>query len=164
VPYTEADRPDPATPYGEAKAEAEVIVATSCPDAVLVRPSLIWTSDHTDHQSTMVRAALSGERPMTFFTDEYRCPVRAEDVALAVDALLTNPLRGAVHVAGRDRVSRYEQARLLARSMHLDPEALVGAAQEPGGPPRPRDVTLDSSFAELALRITLPGMRELLGR
>lgn len=163
TPYTEEDQPDPATPYGEAKAEAEQIVATSSPYAVLLRPSLIWSADHTDHQSAMVREAVTGERPITFFTDEYRCPVRAEDLALAIDALLINPLSGPLHVAGRDRVSRYELARLLARSMDLDPEAVVGAPQDPDGPLRVKDVTLDSSLAELELRLTLPGARHLLG-
>jgi dTDP-4-dehydrorhamnose reductase len=162
TPYTEEDLPDPITPYGEAKAEAEQIVATSSPYAVLLRPSLLWSSDHSDHQSAMVRAALTGDRTLTFFTDEFRCPVRADDVAIAVEALLINPLSGPLHVGGRDRVSRYELARLLARSMDLDPEAVAGAPQDPHAPPRVKDITLDSSLAELELRITLPGVRELL--
>jgi dTDP-4-dehydrorhamnose reductase len=162
TPYTEEDAPDPVTPYGEAKAEAEQIVATSTPYAVLVRPSLLWSSDHSDRQSAMVRGALAGEQPTTFFTDEYRCPVRTDDLALAIEALLINPLSGPLHVGGRDRVSRYELARLLARSMDLDPEAVVGAPQDPDGPLRVKDVTLDSSLAELELRLTLPGVRELL--
>ena len=162
-PYTEADQTEPITPYGVAKAEAEAVVTTTCPDAVLVRPSLMWSSDHTDHQSSMVRSALSGDQLVRFFTDEHRHPVRTEDVALAIEALLRNPLSGPLHVAGQDRVSRYELAQLLARSMGLGSEELIGATQPSSGPPRPKDVPFDSSRAEKALQITLPGVLHLLG-
>jgi dTDP-4-dehydrorhamnose reductase len=163
VAYREEDPLDPVTAYGQAKAETERLVMSIDPDAVMIRPSLMWSADHDDHQSAMVRRAVSSERPMTFFTDEHRCPSRTQDVAAVVGALLANPYRGPLHVGGRDRVSRYELARLLARSMDLDPELVVGAEQDPDDTSRPRDVALDSSLAERVVGFALPGARELLG-
>ena len=44
-PYCEADLPNPITPYGRAKAEAERAVAGLCPEAAMVRTSLIYGFD-----------------------------------------------------------------------------------------------------------------------
>lgn len=162
-PFTEADPVAPMTSYGAAKVEAERIVQRYCPEAVLLRPSLLWSSAHDDHQSAMVRDALSGARAVGFFTDEYRCPVRVQDVADAIELLLSAGLNGPLHVGGADRVSRHEFARLLAHSMGLDPDVVHGAAQDPDGPPRPKDVVLDSSLAVRELGVALPGVRAVLG-
>ena len=83
-PYCEADPPNPVTPYGRAKAEAERTVAGLCPEAAIVRTSLIYGFDPPDPRTLWVVDSLRNSQPITLFTDELRCPVWAEQLAAAL--------------------------------------------------------------------------------
>jgi len=153
----EDDPPDPMTPYGATKAEAETGVAAAHPAAVLVRTSLIYGgAEPSNHE----RRALDPD--LTFYADEIRCPVVAGDLAAAVLELAARPeLSGALHVAGADAVSRLEFARLVCAANGRDPARVRAGAHPPG---RPGDCTLDCSKAAGLLRTRLRGVREVLGR
>ena len=89
--YTEVDPPHPITQYGIDKANAEVRVAAVDPQAVIVRTSLmIGVDDQSIHEET-VRRAITGDAPMTFFTDEYRSPVLVTDLAATLTDLAAMP-------------------------------------------------------------------------
>jgi dTDP-4-dehydrorhamnose reductase len=155
-PLREEDPPSPMTPYGAAKAEAEAAVAAAHPGAVLVRTSLIYGGAAP---SVHERRAL--DPAQTFYADEIRCPIAAPDLAAAVVELAARPdVRGPLHVAGADAVSRLEFARLVATASGLDPEAVRPGLRPPG---RPGDLTLDCSRARGLLRTRLRGVREVLG-
>jgi dTDP-4-dehydrorhamnose reductase len=153
-PYTESDVPFPTTEYGRLKFEAEAAVIAACPTAVLVRTSLMYGTDQLATTQHDVERAVSGHSPMTFFTDEYRCPAHAADVAAAVSALADLPeINGPLHVAGPDAVSRAELAVAFARWMGLNPARLRTTTLEESGVIRPARVVLDSSLAaSLGLR------------
>ncbi|MCB0957519.1 MAG: sugar nucleotide-binding protein, partial [Ilumatobacter sp.] len=82
--YTEADPPDAVLDYGRWKAEAEAAVADACPEAVLVRASLLYGTGRSSRAQEDVADVLAGRKAMRFFTDEYRCPTHAADVAAAL--------------------------------------------------------------------------------
>lgn len=147
-PYTESEAPFPTTEYGRLKFEAEEVVIAACPTAVLVRTSLLYGTDRLATIQHDVERALTGQSPMTFFTDEYRCPAHAADVAAAVSTLAGRPeINGPLHVAGPDAVSRAELAAAFARWMGLHPAQLRTATLEESGVIRPARVVLDSSLA-----------------
>jgi dTDP-4-dehydrorhamnose reductase len=156
-PVREEDEPAPMTAYGATKADAERAVAAAHPDAVLVRTSLIYGgAEPSNHE----RRALDPN--LTFYADEIRCPIAAGDLAAAIVELAALPgVRGPLHVAGADAVSRLEFARLVCAAHGRDP-ALVRAGRHPGG--RPGDVTLDCWHARGLLRTRLRGVREVLAR
>jgi len=145
APYTEADRPSPVHAYGRAKAEAERIVRATCPDATVIRTSLVVRADGTDPTSSWVVAALRAGERVALFTDEVRTPVLVEDLATmtwAVVGLGRGAGSGVWHLAGPERLSRAEIGRGLARRLGLD-ASLVDAVPSPrDGEPRPRDVSL----------------------
>jgi dTDP-4-dehydrorhamnose reductase len=161
--YTEADPVHPISAYGRAKAEAERLVATAHPAALLVRTSLIYGGATPGPQERLVAAALDGSSDVAFFTDEVRSVVQVDDLAAAVVELIDLPRHGIIHVAGPDGVSRYEFARLLAGAAGGDPGRLVAASSAGLDPPRPQDCTLDSSPAAAILGTRLRGVREVLG-
>ena len=88
---------------------------------------------------------------MRFFTDEFRCPIHAGDVAAAVIRLLTDlrDVAGPLHVAGPEALSRADLAVRYARHLGLDERAVpVASAAELGlAGSRPLRVLLDSSYA-----------------
>ena len=155
-PVREEDPPAPVTPYGETKAAAERAVAAADPGAVVVRTSLIYGgAEPSDHE----RRAL--DPAMTFYEDEVRCPVAAPDLAAAlVELSMIDDIRGPLHVAGADAVSRLDFARLVAAANGRDPAAIRAGRRPPG---RPGDIVLDCSRARALLRTRLRGVREVLG-
>lgn len=172
-PYTEADSPAPITAYGRAKAEAEPIAAAH-PNAAIVRTSLIFGFDPPDERTHWVldslrqgsvRRPCASERaagseravgnPITLFTDEYRCPIYAMDLAAAVLELAHSDYRGVLNVAGPQTLSRYEFGVLTARAWHVDPASITPGLSRGSGLIRARDCRLDVSRAQRVLSTPL---------
>jgi dTDP-4-dehydrorhamnose reductase len=201
--YTEADRPNPITDYGRAKAVAERLVSERDPAAVIARTSLLYAGRQSARRSARqpdrrsgrqsgesgresgesgresgesgrharvvskheqaVFDTLDGKSGLTFFTDELRCPAQVGDVAAALIELASDPtISGPLHVAGPDRVSRYQFAALVAAAWGLDGEGLRGAESRGLNPPRPLNCALDSSVAQARLSTALRGVRQVL--
>ena len=164
-PYTERDRTDPVSEYGRAKADAEAMVGLEHDRAVLVRTSLLYSTDRDDlgPQAALVRDALADPGSVTFFDDEIRCPALAEHVADAVLALALDDdlraVRGPLHVAGAQAVTRAAFARALATWLGRDPSTLRTGSRAMTG--RPGSVVLDCSTAE-SLGLRCSGVDEVL--
>jgi dTDP-4-dehydrorhamnose reductase len=147
--YREDDEPSPVNDYGRSKAEAERRVAELHPQATIARTSLLYGADEPGPQE---RLAAEGNR---FFVDEIRSPVHVGDLAEALLELVELDVRGPLHLAGADDVSRFDFAVLLGADA-----ATVEAAHTT--PDRAPNVSLDSSRAAGLLRTRLRGVYEVL--
>lgn len=146
-PYVEGDDPTPVHDYGRWKAEAERAVMDVCPNAVMVRTSLLYGTEVTGPLIEDVRRALDGT-PFTFFTDEVRCPAHAGDVASALARLAAMPeVSGPLHVAGPRPITRADLAAVVARWLGRDPAGLSTGPLGDAARVRPAHVVLDSSKA-----------------
>jgi len=137
APYREADPPSPPTFYGRAKAQAEADVAALVADHVIIRTSLVTAFAPPDARTAQVLASLRTPPPdenglqadaaprLTLFTDEYRCPVRTGDLVAALVELIEHPYRGILHIAGPERLSRYELGCRIAAHYGLDASRLA---------------------------------------
>jgi dTDP-4-dehydrorhamnose reductase len=149
APYVEDDAVSPLTAYGRAKAEAERRVASAHPAALLVRTSLLFGGARpSKHELT------AHDPEFTFFTNEIRSPVHVTDLAEALLELTELDVRGPLHVAGPDDVSRAEFAQLIRG-------APVRSAPAPES--RPLNCSLDSARARALLRTRFRGPRAALG-
>ncbi|MEL6892136.1 MAG: sugar nucleotide-binding protein [Actinomycetota bacterium] len=158
-PYRETDPPRPIIDYGVDKFDAERAVADAAPDAVVVRTSLVYGTDHLSSSQVDLRDWLRGpaeHTPVAFFTDEIRCPVHAADLAAALAELADRrDVSGPLHVTGPEAVHRHDLALRFAR--HLGLEGRVGAIRSStvaeSGLVRPTRIELDvSAAAELGIR------------
>ena len=161
-PYPDDAAPTPIYPYGAAKAAAETAVAAIDPAAAVVRTSLIVG----DERSKQVRLALdltTGRARGALFTDEYRCPIDATDLAAAILELAATGYPGTINVAGPQAVSRAELGRLVATAHGLDPATVpVCTTAESGLGARPGAILLDSTRASALLKTPLRGVAEAL--
>jgi len=99
---------------------------------------------------------------MTFFSDEFRCPVHATDVAAGIVRIAAdNSITGPLHVAGPEPVSRVDYAAALARYAGLGHISLPTTTLAESGMVRPANVVLDSSLAT-SLGIECRSLREAL--
>lgn len=160
--YTEADPPAPISPYGEAKARAEELVAAADPAAAIVRTSLIYGFDPVDRQTQFALDVAAGRRADRLFVDEYRCPIYVVDLAAALLELAALPYAGVLHVAGAERVSRHELGMLLAQACGLDPSGIPAARSAESLVPRPRNCALAVDRARALLTTRLRGVRQVL--
>jgi dTDP-4-dehydrorhamnose reductase len=161
-PYSEDDPPSPITPYGHAKAAAEQIVADLCPAALIVRTSLIYGFDPPDPRTLWVVDSIQEGKPITLFTDELRCPVWVEQLAVALLELAAGDQQGIWHLAGPQALSRYEFGERLARTYDLDPASIGPGLSRNSGLQRPRDCRLDISRAQAVLDSPLWGVDRVL--
>lgn len=163
-PYTETDPPQPIIDYGRWKAAAEEAVLATCPDALVVRTSLVYATDVVSAPQADVEAALTGRRGMRFFTDEIRCPVHAADLAAGVVRVAQMPhVTGVLHLAGPEALSRADIAAAFARRIGLDPVRVPRATLAGSGLVRPDRLVLDCSRAE-SLGVRCRSMAEALRR
>jgi dTDP-4-dehydrorhamnose reductase len=162
APYDENSPPSPVNYYGAAKAQAERIVTELVPGAAIVRTSLVTCFDPPDPRTKPILEALHGTAPaVTLFTDEYRCPVRVEDLAAALVELASragmgDPFSGILHVAGPEHLSRYDLGLRIARYHGLRPwPGIIPGLTRDSGMVRPRDCSLTIALAQKVLQTPL---------
>jgi dTDP-4-dehydrorhamnose reductase len=130
-----------------------------------VRTSLNGGTSPTGNRgfNEQMRIAWRGGKPVTLFTDEFRCPIPAVVTAQAIWELVTHHQPGLYHLAGSERLSRWQIGQLLAaRWPQLKPQIIPGSAADYPGAPRSPDTSLNCSKIQRLLSFRLPGLTEWL--
>jgi dTDP-4-dehydrorhamnose reductase len=160
--YVESDSVNPLTVYARTKVAAEEIVLRNISHLV-IRTTLnsgVSPSGDGGFDEVTRRGWLAGEAAR-LFTDEFRCPIPAIETARAVWELIEKEARGLYHVAGTERLSRWEIGRLLAaRWSELKPRIEAISIKDYKGPPRSPDTSLDCGKAQSVLGRCLPAFSE----
>jgi dTDP-4-dehydrorhamnose reductase len=162
--YAEEDPVNPLTVYAETKVETEQLVLRN-PGHSVVRVSINTGRSPTGDRSFTEEMRIRWERGETLrlFTDEFRCPIPATITARAVWELLRGGHAGLFHLAGSERLSRWEIGRVLAsRWKNLNAAMDAASAKDFPGPPRSLDTSLDCSKIQHHLSFQLPRLTEWL--
>jgi dTDP-4-dehydrorhamnose reductase len=165
--FTEGMIPHPVSIYGQNKLEAERIVLSRIPNAVVLRLSLVYGPRVGQHEGFMgwLRGGLEAGEDVPLFADEFRTPVYSADfvrgflAAVSLAILRREEVLGCgvgapvspeempgslLHLAGPERISRYDFGLRVAEIYNFNPERVVhtvqAAADELG--PRPKNVSL----------------------
>ena len=158
--YIETDMPHPLHLYGETKAAAEDIILKN-PRHLIVRTSInggISPTGDRGFNERMKREWRDG-RMMKLFTDEFRSPIPAVETARAVWELVEKNCAGICHVAGAEKLSRWQIGQLLAKRWpELNAKIEPASAKDFSGPPRAPDTSLGISRAQKILSAPLPGL------
>ena len=159
--YVETDPPHPVNVYGQTKWKTEQTVL-SRPNALVIRTSLNYghslTGDRAFNEE-MVNTWKSG-RPVQAFVDEYRCPIAASETARWTWDLIRSGQSGVIHLAGAERLSRWQIATEIARHYPaLNPRIIPVTLGEHVGPPRAPDVSLNCEQLSGCLGRPLPAFR-----
>jgi dTDP-4-dehydrorhamnose reductase len=144
-PYAEDAPPDPISDYGRWKVEAERLSVAAVPDVCTTRTSLVVSLEPPDRATGALVAALRSGREVTLFDDEMRQPIRGEDLAAELWALVDldrGERAGVWHLPGPDRMSRLELGLRLAARLGLDAGGIRAASSASFPTPRARDTQL----------------------
>ena len=162
--YVETDAVNPSHVYGETKAAAEEIVLKN-PKHTVVRTSLNGGVSRTGNRgfNEQLRRALQTTSGMKLFTDEFRCPIPAVETARAVWDLANQGRAGLFHVAGAEKLSRWQTGQLLVqRWADVKAKLEPGSARDFPGPPRALDTSLNIARAQSVLAAPLTGLTDWL--
>ncbi len=124
--YHEEDTPEPIHVYGKTKLAAERLLQGSAIPYAIVRPGLVigeslqGNKGPRDFLFNRIRAG----RPTHYFVDEWRSPIKAEELALKVFQIMVSGMEGIFHVAGTKFYNRFDLARELALENGLGQELI----------------------------------------
>jgi dTDP-4-dehydrorhamnose reductase len=167
APYDEAAAPGPVNFYAETKVEAERIVSGLGAKGVIARLSLVVGLPLLGAGNAFLPrliASLKDGRAVPTPAHEIRTPVDVITVGRALLELAAGEHHGIFHLAGHDRLSRFEMARKIAARFGFAPELIVAQppTTTPGRAPRPRDVSLDNAKACAKLKTPMRTLDEAL--
>jgi dTDP-4-dehydrorhamnose reductase len=162
--YREEDAPNPLNVYSKTKVAAERIVLAN-PRHTVVRTSLnagvSLAGNHAFNEQ--MRLAWETGTTLTLFTDEFRCPIPAVATARAVWELVQRNVPGLYHLAGAERLTRWEIGQLLARRWtKLEARMRPGSVHDYADAPRSADTSLDCRRIQAQLSFRLPAFSQWL--
>lgn len=162
--YDESAAVNPLSVYAETKAAAEQIVLAN-PRHTVVRTSLNCGESISGQRGfdEQLRCAWRAGQTLRLFSDEFRSPIPAEATARAVWELVARNQAGLYHLAGNERLSRFQIGQLVAaRCPELNPLIQPASLKEYNGAPRPPDTSLNCGKIQRLLSFQLPGLSEWL--
>jgi dTDP-4-dehydrorhamnose reductase len=171
APYRESDPVAPVNKYGSLKVECERLVRETLDSWTVVRPILMYGWNHVvtrPNPATWIYEQLLKGEEVRLVDDVHENPLYNRQCGRALWAVLAKRPKGVVHLAGRDRVSRYEFGLAVAEAFGLDARLIrrVKSSAFPGIAPRPKDTTFvttrmhkELGVAPLSLRAGLADMR-----
>ncbi len=156
--YVETDAPNPLSIYAETKVAAEQIVLRNRHHTV-IRTSLNYGTSpkgNSAFNEDLMLQLREGKR-VSLFTDEYRSPIPAAATARAVWELVGQKATGLFHLAGAERLSRFDIGKLIvARTPEFTEQLKAESRSTYSGAPRPPDTSLNCAKIQRVLSFPLP--------
>ena len=159
----ETDPVAPVNVYGRTKAEGEVRVLETNPQALVVRTNFYgWGPSYRRSFSDTIIDALRGGGRLTLFADVLYSPILMDVLAEAAHDLVDRNASGVYHLSGDDSISKHEFGLNICDQFQLDASLITAGSldDDEGLVPRPHVMTLSNGKATRALGRKLGGVRE----
>lgn len=165
APYRENDPVSPVNKYGGLKVECERLVQETLSRWTILRPILMYGWNHSvcrPNPATWIHEKLLRGETVSMVDDVWENPLYNISCGQALWAAVRKRPKGIVHLAGADRVNRFQFAKQVARAFDLDASLVKAASSRdfPGLAPRPRDTTFVTARMEKELGIKPLGLED----
>lgn len=145
--YDESAIANPINAYGASKLVGEEQVASRCDDFCIVRTSVVygWGREYRPNFATRLYEGLRLGQRIAVVADQYVSPTLNTQLARMLLEVAERRFRGTLHLAGDQRVSRYEFALQLAEKFSFDARRIeaIQASSSQWIARRPRDSSLN---------------------
>jgi dTDP-4-dehydrorhamnose reductase len=169
--FVESDAAQPASAYSKSKYEGELNAAEYSGKSVTMRLSLVYGMKVGSRGGALswIRSRLANDAGVNLFEDEWRTPVYTRDISIACDRLIAN--RGSLkdgsqlfHLGGAERLSRTEFGEAVCRVIGYSVEKIKRELRAEAAvvPPRPKDVSLNSTLISKQLGFELHAVEDAL--
>ncbi len=109
--------------YALSKKDSEVRVLES--DGCVIRTNVLYDTDSGSQDFVKwLKEQIEIDNEVSIVYDQFNNPTSYNDLAKSVINVIEKDIKGIVHTGGRDWISRWELAQVLALSMGKNPEAL----------------------------------------
>ncbi len=157
----------PVNVYAKTKLSAEEAVINSCPNSLVIRTNFygIGTSIRESFSDWIIRGLSSGSS-LSMFDDVYFTPILINDLVDLLLRLITNEASGIYHIAGSDRISKYDFAVILSEIFQLEHSYIKPSSIDSIDHlvKRPKDMSLSSRKTEQAIGIPMPDIKSGISR
>lgn len=165
APYADdaESNPLPDNPYAVSKAHAENAILEVCPEAIIVRTSLIYELDTMDRGTRGFVERMQRGEPLKLFNDVLRQPVLAAELSASLLRFASEfaDESGTVNVAGTQSLSRADFGLKLMDYWQVDYQGRVELISGEGIAGLPMDLTMRLERAN-ALGLSLSGVSNAL--
>ena len=123
IAYTETDAPNPVNYYGKTKQWSEEVIGQLCTDYAIVRVEVVYGKPLLKQHGNivhLVKNRLENGQSIRVVSDQFRSPTWVEDIACAIEQLLSNQHQGIYHICGGETLSVAEIAFRAAKYFNLD--------------------------------------------
>lgn len=154
--YKEGDNVSPVNYYGISKAEGEKNVMETAKNYCIVRASMVYGNNEI--KKTLPEWILDGIKSsskLEVIYDQYMTPTYLQNLCNMVMEVIQHRYQGIIHLAGKDRLSRYDFAIKLIDLLSLPTTNLVRVKSSdiPGNENRPPDSSLNTDLASSLLHV-----------
>jgi dTDP-4-dehydrorhamnose reductase len=157
--YAETDEPAPVNIYARTKLAGERETLRRSASATVVRVNIYgWNAQNKQSLAEWVLGLLDEGSDVPGFTDVFFTPILVNDLAPILLTMLQQKLSGLYHIAGSERISKFEFARRVAAAFGFD-SARVKPCQVKDRSlraTRPLDVSLNTKKITAALGCSMP--------
>lgn len=165
APYGEDDEPNPINSYGKIKLECERLVREQAEDYLIIRPILMYGINNPHERQGFflwILEKLKKGEGINIVNDVYENPVLSDWCADIIWRLIQKDAGGIYHLAGRDVLSRYQAAKIMAEVFSLDEHLLHPVSSDffKDLAPRPKNSSYATVKIERELGVKPPGFKE----
>jgi dTDP-4-dehydrorhamnose reductase len=121
-PYSEKDKPNPLGYYGRTKLASENALKISGAVHTILRTNVLYGMAKNSRPDFVrwVVSQLKNRKEIRIVTDQYNNPTFTDDMVQAILKIIEFRRQGTYNIGGRDFISRYEFARVIAEYFNLD--------------------------------------------
>lgn len=139
--YEETDTPNPINYYGKTKRWGEEAIEQICNDYAIVRVEVVYGKPFAGQHGNivhLVKSRLENGQSIRVVSDQFRSPTWVEDIAFAIESLLSSKHQGIYHICGGETLSVADIAFRVAKHFQLDTSLIQSVTTEEMNEATPR--------------------------
>ena len=140
-PYKETDSPNPVNYYGKTKRWSEEAIEQTCTNYAIARVEVVYGKPFPGQHGNivhLVKSRLGNGQGIRVVSDQFRSPTWVEDIARAIESLLSEKHQGIYHICGRETLSVADIAYRTAKYFGLDTSLIQTVTTEEMNEATPR--------------------------
>ena len=121
--YTETDTTNPINYYGKTKQWSEEVIEQACTNYAIARIEVVYGKPFNGQHGNivhLVKTRLQNGQSIRVVSDQFRSPTWVEDIARAIESLLSDKYQGIYHICGGETMSVADIAYRVAKHFGLD--------------------------------------------
>jgi dTDP-4-dehydrorhamnose reductase len=157
---SEKDQTAPDTIYGLSKELGEKYIQTAGNSHIAIRTTILGKNINASNQGFIewILNSVKNAEKITLFGDAFFTPISTWHLGDEMAWIMNNNLKGIVHIAGQEPISKYDLGIKICKGLNLDLSLIQKGSIDDihFKAKRSKDQTIDSSYYQLISKRTLP--------